>query len=190
MARVSKADSDLILEGRDFLQERESAESTLRAAFLEDLRFAFEPGAQWTEDARRRRQGRPNYSYNRAVGAINQLVGDLRMSQPGAKVRALNSKAPAKAVEIIGGMLRDIKAQSGFDRIAAEAFKYTVAGGWGVWRIVPEYTDEDSFEQVLRVKRVKNPLTVFLDEYADPWGRGAMRGMAAERISVDKYKAL
>src|SRR5690606_25708082 len=34
-----------------------------------------------------------------------------------------------------------------------------------------------------------SPLTRLLDEYADPRGREAMRGMAAERISVDKYKA-
>lgn len=198
MTRQSKADSDLVREGREFLEEREAAESDLRQTMLDDLRFVFVPGAQWDRLATQKRKGRPMYSFNRTAGAVNQLVGDMRMSQPGTKVRALNNRGAAGASQIIGGLLRDIHAQSRSDRVFAESFKYTVAGGWGYWRVVSEYEDDvpegeldaASFHQSLRIRRVKNPLTVYLDEYADPWGRGAMRGMVSEKISVSKYKAL
>src|SRR5690606_29070243 len=76
------------------------------------------------------------------------------------------------------------------DSIYDEAFKYAVAGGWAHWRVVPEYADDESFDQVLRIRRIANPLTVYFDENADPFGRGAMQCVVAERISVDKYKAL
>jgi hypothetical protein len=35
--------------------------------------------------------------------------------------------------------------------------------GWGYWRIVTEYEDEDTFDQVIKVQRIRNPFTVYMD---------------------------
>lgn len=191
MARPSKASQheDLVREAKEFLADRESAESEDRSAMTEDLRFAFVPGAQWRDEDRNRRVGRPCFSYNRTVGAINQLIGDMRMTQPSGKVRALNKQSATKVADVFSGLIRDIEACSGAPDIYAEAFKYQVAGAWGAWRVLPEYAGDDSFDQVLRIRRIENPQTVYLDEHADPWGRGARRGMVCTRMSVASYKA-
>src|SRR5690606_13567813 len=187
--RQRKSDSDLVNEAREFFSERESAESENRQNMLDDLKFAFLPGAQWDSNAKMRRQGRPCYSYNRVAGAINQVVGDQRMVHPSAKVRAVNNRAKVGVAETISGLIRDIEAQSNARAIYDAAFKYAVAGGWGVWRVVPEYADDESFDQVLRIRRVRNPLTVFFDQLADEFGRGAQRVLIADRISADSYRA-
>lgn len=187
--RQRKSDFELVTEAREFFSERESAESENRTNMLDDLKFAFLPGAQWDDNARMRRQGRPCYSYNRVAGAINQVVGDQRMVHPRGKVRAVNDRAKVGVAEVISGLIRDIEARSMAEWIYDAAFKYAVAGGWGVWRVVPEYADDESFDQVLRIRRVRNPLTAFFDQHADEFGRGAKRVLIADRISVDEYKA-
>lgn len=179
----------VVAEARKFLQDREGAESENRQEFANDLRFAYVPGEQWDANARMKRQGRPCYTYNRVAGAINQLVGDQRMMHPSGKVRAMNKQAATTTADILGGLIRDIWAQSDADKITNEAFKYAVAGSWGCWRIVPEYADDESFDQVLRIKRIANPLTVYFDEGADPFGCNSRRCMIAERISRDEYEA-
>lgn len=194
MPRPSKAkqEADIVSEAKEFYGLREGAETENRRDFTEDLRFAYVPGAQWDANAKVARQGRPCYSYNRTVGAINQLVGDMRMIQPSCKVRAINKKTATATAEIMGGLIRDIEAASNAPAIYAESFKYAVAGAWGCWRIVPEWADDDDnpFQQVLRIKRIPNPLMVYFDNQADPFGRGAMRCVVADRIAVDEYKAL
>lgn len=186
----TQSSAELVAEAITFFGDREGAESENRQWMLDDLRFAFVPGAQWDANALQKRQGKPCYSYNRIAGGINQIVGEQRIMQPSCKVRAINRAASVKTAEMFGGMIRDIEARSNARSIYAEAFKYEVAGSWGAWRVVPEYEDDSTFNQVLRVKRIPNPLTVYFDEEADPFGRGAMRCVVAERISKDKYKML
>lgn len=194
MARPRKADinADIAREVRQFFQEREGAsdENENRQQMTDDLRFCYEPGAQWDQNARLKRQGRPCYTYNRTVGAVNQVIGDQRQARPSCKVRAVNKQGSTKVADTFGGIIRNIEAQSGAEAIYDESFKYAVAGAWGAWRIVPEYTDDESFDQELRIKRIPNPQTVYFDENADPFGRGSMRCVVAERISVEKYKKL
>lgn len=184
-------EDDLVLEAKDFFAERESAavETRNRRAMLDDLRFAFIPGEQWDDYARGRRKGRPCYEYNRVVGAINQVVGDQRLVNPTGTVRAVNNREKVGLAQKLAGIIRDIEAQSNAVDIYDGAFKYSVAGGWGVWRVVPEYADDNSFDQVLRIRRVRNPLTAYFDGLADEFGRGAERVIIADRIARAAYEA-
>lgn len=188
MPRVKKADREFIAEAVEFLAERESDETDNRDNHLADLRFAFVPGAQWDETAKTRRKGRPCYSYNRTVGAINSVIGDQRIASPHGKVRAMNSQG-IKTADLMAGMIRDIESSSSAEDIYDEAFKYGVAGGWGGWRVVPEFADGETFDQVLRIRRVPNPLTMFFDGFADPYGRGSHRVLVADRMPRAMYNA-
>lgn len=185
-------DAEIVSEVREFIQEREGARDEVRnrADMIGDLRFCFEPGAQWDETAKAKRRGKPCYEYNRSAQAVNQIVGDQRLTQPSGKVRPTNKTTILDAASTFGGLIRDIEAQSAAPRIYSEAFKYAVAGGWGAWRIVPEYADGDSFDQVLRVKRIANPLTAYWDSLADPFGRDALQFAVVDRISRREYKAM
>ena len=182
-------ESDTVLEARDFMSSRSGAESDLRSLFSGDLQFCFELGAQWEDEARQKRAGRPCYTYNRTVGAVNQLVGDQRRMKASGKVRRLTRGSTVATAELLSGICRDIEAQSFAQNVYDEAFKYAAAGAWGVWRIMPAYLDDESFDQVLRIVRVANPLNVYLDGVADPWGRGGMQALVVERISKQAFHA-
>lgn len=188
---AKKPETDIAAEVVKFFQEREGAEdeSQNRQQMTDDLRFCYVPGAQWDEETKKKRQGRPCYSYNRTVGAVNRAIGDQRQSSPSCTVRAVNKKGSVEVADTFAGLIRDIEAQSAAEDVYDEAFKYAVAGAWGAWRVVPEYADDESFDQVLRIKRIPNPQTVYFDGGADPYGRGARRCVVAERISNEVYEA-
>lgn len=182
----------IVAEVKDFFQARDGdqSESYNRRLFTEDVKFAFEPGAQWDEDARNRRQGRPCYEYNRTVGAINQLVGDQRKVRPSGRVRPTVKLDAMPTASTFGGLIRDIEAQSGAPAIYAEAFKYSAAGGFGHWRFLPQWADGESFDQVLRLHRIENQLNVYFDGGADPFGRGAFQCVILDRISKIEFEGL
>lgn len=169
-------------QGRDDADNREQMTA--------DLQFCYVPGAQWEAASLSRRRGRPNYSYNRTVQSVNQVVGDQRQARITGKVRAVNKDASKETADIFGGLIRNIEACSGAQYIYSDQFKYAVAGGWGAWRISPEYVADDTFEQDLYIRTVPNPLTVYWDSAAQcPVKSDACWAVISERLSKDVYKA-
>lgn len=183
----------LVTAAKDFYDKSSSNDSENRRLFTEDMRFAFdaENNGQWDPNVLAQRFGRPSYTFNRCIGTINLVLGDQRQTKPAIKVRAATKQSAVATAEIFGGMIRDIEQCSGAEAIYDEQFKYAVAGGFGVLRVLPEFASDDSFDQVLRIKGTGNPLTAFFDpESQDPCRGDAMKGMVADLISKDKYKEL
>lgn len=169
-------------QGRDEAYNREQMRN--------DLMFCYVPGEQWEANTLARRRGRPNYSFNRTVQSVNQVVGDQRQARITGKVRAVNKDASKETAEIFGGLIRNIEAVSGAQYIYSDQFKYAVAGAWGAWRICPDYVDDNSFEQELYIKTVPNPLTVYWDPAAQcPCKSDSSWAVVAERLNKDVYKA-
>ena len=197
MARKSKdtKDGELLAEVRKRYEQAAGAEAQNRKLFSEDLRFIYqdtqEADGQWDSAILLQRRGRPSYTFNRVIGTVNLVLGDQRQTRPQARVRAANKDTAGSTADIFAGLIRDIEQCSGAESIYDTQFKFAVAGGWGAWRIVPEYEDDKSFSQVLRIKNIPNPLTAFWDPEATcPCKSDAMWGLVAERISIEKYEAL
>jgi hypothetical protein len=47
----------------------------------------------------------------------------------------------------------------------SKAMEFQVGGGIGYWRIVTDYTDEDSFDQEIFIKPIPDPLSVYMDPH-------------------------
>ena len=185
----SQIEIELIAEVKACYEESNSAEAENRDRWVEDMNFAFVPGAQWDQNALINRQGRPCYSYNRVVGAVNQVIGDQRQARPQAKVRAANKMASVETAEVFAGMIRNIESCSDAESIYDLQYKYSVAGGFGAARVLPKYID-GTFDQELEVVNIPNPLCVFFDPSdQDPFKRNSNYCIIAERISRKAYEA-
>jgi hypothetical protein len=96
--------------------------------------------------------------------------------------------------DVFAGLCRSIEQASRADQIYKEQFKFAVAGGFGAWRIMPTYMQDDgegAFDQVLRVINIANPQTVVWDpQCADACAADANKCIVAERISDDIYDQL
>jgi hypothetical protein len=164
-----------------------------RRMHSEDLNFVYnsESMGQWDPVVLEARRGKPNYTFNRVIGPVNIVVADMRQTRPAGKVRPTNGAANEATAEVLAGLMRSIEDESRADPIYKNQYKFAVAGGYGAWRLMPEYASEDSFDQVLRIKDIPNPQTVIWDpECSDACGGDAMWCIIGERVSKEKYRAL
>jgi len=121
---------------------------------------------------------------------VQQVVNDQRQNRPQIKVRPIDDKADPEVAKILDGIIRHIQDASQADIAFDTGFEHAVDGGFGYWRILSEYCDPMSFEQDLRIRRVRNRFAVYLDpERQEPDGSDAKYGFILYKISKDKFKA-
>ena len=186
----------LLTRIRTFYDQGVSAWEENRRMHSEDLNFIYNAEAmgQWDPVVLQNRRGKPSYTFNRCLQPVNMVVADMRQTRPAGKVRPASDGASEAVSDIFGGLCRDIEKCSRADQIYKEQFKFSVAGGFGAWRIMPTYMQDDgegAFDQVLRIINIANPQTVVWDpQCADACAGDANRCIIAERISDEIYEAL
>lgn len=153
-----------------------------------DLKFAFVAGNQWDEQTKRARGLRPCYEYNKVRQHIRQVTNDQRQNRPAIKIRAVE-EGDKDTANTLQGLVRNIESVSNAERAYDTAFEIAVAGGFGGWRVVAQYADDDGFDQELRIKEVRNPFSLYLDPGAQEWDRrDALYGFVTEILSEGEFK--
>lgn len=182
-------DSLDIVEVRERYDLCTEAEQDVREDAIEDIRFVNVPGAQW-EDAQKKKRGkRPCYEFNLLRQHCRQVTGDQRQARPSIKVRATEDD-DAEGAELRQGLIRNIETQSNADRAYDTAFQFAAEGGFGVWRIVTEYSDDDAWEQDIRIKEVRDPFSVWFDPVAVEYDRRDARfAFNEQRMPREQFKA-
>ena len=142
----------------------DQAESRLRKDQKKDGEFY--ASDQWPEHIKKQRDldGRPCLTINRLPGFVRQVTNEARESKPGIEVEAVDNYSDPDLAEVQMGLIQHVEANSDADVAYATAVESQARIGRGWFRIIPEYASDNSFEQELRIKRVRNPHTV----YADP----------------------
>lgn len=133
-------------------QRVEDKERSQRSLAIEDLRFAQTEDGQWEDDAKEKRTGRPRYTINRVAGAVDQLTGDQRQNRTAIKIRAVSGGATEDVAKVMEGLIRNIETKSKANNSYDNAFDETANGGFGGWRVITEFSDDDVFEQDIRIK--------------------------------------
>jgi hypothetical protein len=180
----------IIDEVKKRFQMCNTADSQNRAEALDDLTFL--KGDQWPAKQKRQREmdGRPCLTINKLPTFLHQVTNDQRQNKAAIKVSPVGLKSNPKTAEIIQGMIRHIEYDSAADVAYDTALNSAAAIGFGYFRIVPEYEKDDSFNQVLRVKRIRNSFTVSLDPAGvEPDGSDIQFGIVTEKMTHDEFKA-
>jgi hypothetical protein len=151
-----KTDHDLALKRFNVVQDNEKNQRELG---VEDIRFAHTEDGQWDDLAKEKRAGRPMYTINRIAGALDQVTGDQRQNRTDIKVRPVSGGADEDRANIFNGLIRNIEAQSKASNAYDSAFDEQIAGGYGGWRVITEFNDDDSFEQDIKIKPIPSATT-------------------------------
>jgi len=163
-------DTEIIAEALRRWKIADDAESDCRKLELDDVDFR--NGDQWEENARleREKEGRPCLTINKLEQRVDQVTGDQRMNRMGAIIRPLDStnsySSSFTLAEVMGGIIKNIESTSNAKAAYDTAFDHAVGHGRGYWRIVTEFNSDDSFDQDIKIKRIKNSFTVRLDPSA------------------------
>ena len=141
------------------------AKNEERELMRDDQRFA--AGDQWPDVIRKARElsNRPIQTVNRIPAFIDQVTGDARQNKPSIKIHAAEDGDEDVAL-IYDGLARAIQNESNADFAYDTAVEYTANFGFGAWRVKTDYESEDSFNQILLIQRITDPLSVYFDKNA------------------------
>jgi hypothetical protein len=156
---------------------------------LDDLRF--KSGDQWDADIRAQRfiDGRPCLTVDHLGQHVRQVTGDIRLNKPAVKVRPVDNGADPKTAELFTGLIRNIEQQSMATSVYVRAGENAAVCGEGAFRILTVYSDDDAFDQDIRIGRINNPLAVIWDRDAqEPTREDALHCWVLEEFSLEAFK--
>lgn len=166
---------EFLEEARERFKLAEDAESLIRERGQEDLRMR--AGDQWDADMKARRiaDGRPCLTVNRMPQFVRQVTNDQRQNRPAIQVSPVDDHADIETAEVYQGLVRHIEYDSGADAAYDTAFDGAASTGIGYMRVVTEYADPMSFELDIKIKRIRNQFSVYIDPDAKEVDRSDMR---------------
>lgn len=186
------SDDDAILaEVQKRFQICEDDQRKNRAEALSDLKFL--AGDQWPEQSRinRTADNQPCLTINKTLAFLHQITNDQRQNRPSIKVHPVDDDADVDTAEVMQGLIRHIEYASNADVAYDTAVNSAAAIGFGYFRLVTDYADDDSFDQDIRFQRIRNAFTVYLDPHSqEPDGSDAEFAILYEDVSRDEFQRL
>ncbi len=183
-----------------------TVENDCRLRFIEDIKFANgDPDNmyQWDETTRTARgygseDERPCLTINKVRQHNLNIINDAKQNKPSVKVKPVGNGATYDAAQVYEGICRHIEYISNAQAAYDTATTFQVQGGIGWIRLATEYPDynegdmEGGHDQEIVIKRVKDPLTVYLDpDIKEADGSDARFGFVfddmAREVFNDKY---
>lgn len=133
---------------------------------LDDLQNLI--GEQWPDSIKTSREAdsRPCLTLNRHPQFVRQVTGDIRAMNPAVKVYPADSEATKEGAELLEGVVRQIQYASDASSVYESAGESAAACGKGAFRILTQYCDEQSFDQEIILRAIKNPFSVVWDPRA------------------------
>ena len=196
------SDHEMLATMRTRLMMAIDAYSDNREDQLDDLRFyAGSPDNQWQWPAdvlatRGAVQGqtinaRPCLTINKLPQHVKQVTNDQRQNRPTGKVIPADDGADIEVAEIFNGMVRHIEYISNADVAYDTACENQVVCGEGFIRLLTEYCDENSFDQEIKIGRIRNSFSVYMDPLIqDPCGADAQWCLITDDIPKSEYERL
>lgn len=166
-----------------------NAEEATRLRQLEYLRFyALE---HWPTDIRARREAafRPCLTEDHLTQMVKQVMNELRKNRPSIVVHPVDNGADVRTAEVLSGIMRHIQVASNASIAYDTANEAAIVHGRGYLRVVVDYVSPDSFMQEIRIQRIRNPFTVYMDpscqqpDYSDAEGC-----FIVDEIPTEEYK--
>jgi len=191
---------DKLAEMRHRYKMAIGAYSDSREDELDDLRFmAGSPDNQWQWPAdvlqtRGSVQGqtinaRPCLTINKLPQHVRMVTNEQRQNRPSGKVIPADDNADVQVAAIYDGMVRHIEYMSDADVAYDTACENQVTYGEGYIRVLTEYCDENTFDQDLRIGRIRNSFSVYMDPMSqDPTGADAEWCFITEDLTKEEYE--
>ena len=193
-------DSGVLATARSRLDMAIAALSESREDEIDDLKFyAGSPDNhwQWPADVLATRgavQGqtinaRPCLTINKLPQHVRQVTNDQRQNRPTGKVIPADDKADIDVAEVFNGMVRHIEYISDADVAYDTACENQVSYGEGYIRLLTEYCEDNTFDQDIKIGRVRNSFSVYMDPtIQDPCGQDAKWCFVTEDIPKAEYE--
>lgn len=189
------ADDKIITEAKRRFKQCQDWESDSRRLFEDDLKFGngdADNQYQWPDALRRSREidRRPCLTINKTRQHCLQIVNDAKQNKPGVTVHPVSTEATYDAAQIYEGIIRHIEYASNAQQAYDTATEFQVFGGIGYWRVITDYANDQSFDQEIFIRRVKDPLSIYLDpDIKEADGSDAKFGFVFDDLKKEEFDA-
>lgn len=168
LTKSEKEDKLILQEAYDNFDDARTWENPFQVLYVVDTKFAnadSDNGWQWPDDlkADRTANRRPTLTINKVRTKVDLITNEGMQNEVSIRVSPTGKESSFESAQIYEGIIRHIESCSGALSIYNDAYVSAVEGGIGYWRIVTEYEDEESFNQVLRIAPVLDQMSVYLD---------------------------
>lgn len=186
----------ILKEARGRFTRCQNWESTARARYVDDVKFSEGDSDnlyQWPEDIRSRMSDdkRAMLTINKTNQHILDVLNDARQARVAIKIRPTGDGATVDAAEIFMGVIRHIEYLSNASTSYQHGLACSTRGGIGYWRLATGYANDDSFDQEIFIRRVRDPLTIYLDpEIQEFDGSDAKFGFVFTELVKDDHPEL
>lgn len=180
----------IICEAKKRFAAAQSAESENYKLMRDDLNFL--KGEQWPERQKQQREaeGRVCLTINKIPTFLQQVTNEQRQNGVNMKVSPVSEDASMEMAEILQGVIKHIEYASSAESAYDTAANSAAAIGLGYFRFTTEYESDDSFDQVIRVKRIRNVFTVHMDPSSvEADGSDSQWYLISERMTKTEFKA-
>jgi len=175
-----------------------TVENDARQRFIADVKFANGDSDnlwQWDANSRTARgygtiDERPCLTINATRQFNLNIINDAKQNKPGVKVKPVGNGATYDAAQVFEGIVRHIEYISNAQAAYDTATTFQVQGGIGWLRVTTDYPDfnDQSFDQEIFIRRVKDPLTIYLDpDIKEADGSDARYGFVFDDMSRDVF---
>lgn len=188
-------DETILTEAKERHTRCEDWEADTRKRFIEDVKFVngdSDNGWQWDSSIQNNRttDGKPCLTINKTRQHALQITNDAKQNKPGVTIKAVGDGASYDAAQVFEGVVRHIEYHSRAEQAYDTASVFQVQGGVGYWRVVTDYVNDESFDQDIFIRRIKDPMSVYLDpDITEVDGSDARYGFVFEDVPTDKFKA-
>lgn len=183
---IARDEKDIVEMFEAQFTRSEDKFSTVKKNWKEENNFSL--GEQWnaTTKSNRSQAGkeRPCLTVNKIDPLVHRIVNEAKQNKMQGNVKPVDDNSDPDTAIILGGLIRNIEYVSNAVRAYMWAYECAVRAGLGYFKVVNQYEDDDSFDQTVRIKRIKNPLCVSFDPDSEEQnGSDATVGMISDEIS-------
>lgn len=142
----------------------------IRLACLEDRRFCFVDGAQWSGGLGEQFENRPRFVVNKVQKAVRRIVSEYRANAMTVNFRSSDDDSRQDDLDALRIVYRSDEQYSGAQDVYVSAFEEAVAGGIGAWRLTNDYDhraetdlDDDTPQRIIFEPINDADISVFFD---------------------------
>ena len=165
---VDNSDEAVIRQAKTRFRVCEEWEGYCRPLYDNDIKFAnadSDNKFQWPSQILQVREleDKPILTINKTQQHNLQIINDAKQNKPGIKITPVGDEASFESAQVYGDIIRHIEYISSAETVYDSATVTQVEGGIGYWRVITDYTSDESFDQEIYIRRVKDPKSVYLD---------------------------
>lgn len=165
-----------------------------RLLCLQDRRFASITGAQWEGALGEQFSNKPKFEINKIALAIQRIFTEYRNNRISVAFSSKDGAKNDRLADVCAGLYRADEQDSCAEEAYDNAFEEAVTGGFGAWRLRPEYQnpeDPDDERQRIRFEPIFDAdSSVFFDLNAKRQDKSdANHCFVLTSMTHDAYKA-